>query len=408
MRPRVLVLVLAGGAGGRLELLTEQRAKPAVPYAGTYSLIDVPLSNCLHSGIADVWVIEQFNPASLAVHLSNGRPWDLDRSSGGLMVLHPHLGAGKAGWHTGTADALWRQAGLIRDHGPDALVVVSSDAVYRLDYRDVVDAHLNSGAAVTMVTTRVQPEDAGRYGVVQVDDGTVVDYVYKPDEPASDLIANEVFVLEPGRVLDLLDELADALPEDDEDGLGDLGEELLPRLVADGVVREHRFDDYWRDLGTIDAYWQAHQDLLQDEPPFVPDESDWPLVSAWHHRGPARGARRRSGRRQPAVGGTTVERSVRSPGVVVEAGATVRDSVLPQRRRGAVGRDRGARGPGRRRRGREGRVRRRRRRRRAGGTARTDRRRRRSPGRRAGARAGGRVTECGDWVRQRATGVRRG
>lgn len=331
MRPRVLVLVLAGGAGGRLELLTEQRAKPAVPYGGTYSLIDIPLSNCLHSGIADVWVVEQHNPASLADHLSNGRPWDLDRSSGGLLVLHPHLGAGKAGWHSGTADAVWRQAGLIREHGPDALVVVSSDAIYRLDYRDVVDAHLDSGAAVTMVTTEVDPDDAARYGVVQVDGGRVADYAYKPDDPASTLVANEVFVFDPSRALDLLDELADELDEDD-DGLGDLGDALLPRLVSDGAAREHRFDGYWRDLGTVPAYWQAHQELVAPEPPFVPDLDGWELVSARHHRAPARV---RSGAivvdsLLPAgsdVAGT-VERSVLSPGVVVEAGAVVRDSVL--------------------------------------------------------------------------------
>lgn len=330
MRARILVLVLAGGAGGRLELLTEQRAKPAVPYAGTYSLVDVPLSSCLHSGIADVWVVEQHNPASLADHLSNGRPWDLDRTSGGLLVLHPHLGAGKQGWHSGTADAVWRQSGLVRQHAPDALVVVSADAVYRLDYRAVVDEHLAGDAAATMVTTRVDPADAGRYGVVQVEDGRVVDYAYKPDQPASDLVANEVFVFQPRRVLGLLDELADELG--DGDGLGDLGDALLPRLVDDGAVREHRFDGYWRDLGTVDAYWQAHQDLVRAEPPFVPDDAGWPLVSRRHHRGPARvraGASVVDSLLSPGscVEGS-VERSVLSPGVVVEAGAVVRDSVL--------------------------------------------------------------------------------
>jgi glucose-1-phosphate adenylyltransferase len=150
--PRVLVLVLAGGAGGRLELLTEQRAKPAVPFAGVYRLIDFPLSNCQHSHIADVWVSVQFHPTSLSRHLANGRPWDLDRTAGGLMTLPPHQGTDRGGWHTGTADSLWRQAPLIREFGPDALVVVSADAVYKLDYREVVDAHLGSGAEVTMVT----------------------------------------------------------------------------------------------------------------------------------------------------------------------------------------------------------------------------------------------------------------
>jgi len=136
--PRILVLVLAGGAGGRLELLTEDRAKPAVPFAGVYRLIDFPLSNCQHSQIADVWVSVQFHPTSLSDHLANGRPWDLDRTFGGLMVLPPFQGTDRGGWHTGTADSLWRNAELVRQFSPDALVVVSSDAVYKLDYREVV------------------------------------------------------------------------------------------------------------------------------------------------------------------------------------------------------------------------------------------------------------------------------
>src|SRR5215218_7511124 len=183
--PRILVLVLAGGAGGRLELLTEHRAKPAVPFAGVYRLIDFPLSNCQHSAIADVWVSVQFHPTSLADHLSNGRPWDLDRTTDGLMTLPPHQGTARGGWHEGTADSLWRNAGLIRDFRPDALVVASADAVYQLDYREVAEAHLGSDAEVTMVTTEVASDDATRYGIVQVDGERVVDYAYKPDEPAT-------------------------------------------------------------------------------------------------------------------------------------------------------------------------------------------------------------------------------
>ncbi len=330
VQPRVLVVVLAGGEGGRLEALTDRRAKPAVPYAGRYRLVDVVLSNVLHSGLSDVWLLEQTHPFSLQEHLSNGRPWDLDRTAGGLLYLHPRKGGDddpKDGWHTGTADALWRQTDLIRGFDPQVLVVLSADAVYALDYEVVVREHLDSGASVTMVTTRVEPDDAGRYGVVLVEDGRVVDYEYKPDEPKSDLIANEVLVFDPGVLVDLLDELAA-----ETDDLGDLGDEVLPQLVTQGEAREHRFDGYWRDLGTVEAYWSAHQDLLVDEPAYDPSDAAWPLLTRAGVHGPAlvrRGAVVEDSLLSPGstVAGT-VRRSVLSAGVVVDEGAEVVDSVL--------------------------------------------------------------------------------
>jgi glucose-1-phosphate adenylyltransferase len=324
VQPRVLVVVLAGGAGGRLELLTDFRAKPAVPYAGHYRLIDVVLSNVLNSGMSDVWLVEQTHPFSLQEHLSNGRPWDLDRTTGGLLLLHPRQGDGERdGWASGTADALWRYADIIRDFRPDALVVASADAVYALDYEEVVRGHLASGDAVTMVTTRVDPADASRYGVVEVDGGRVTGYEYKPDEPKSDLVTNEVFVFEPTTLLDLLEEL---------DEREDLGDDLLPRLVQDGRAREHRFEGYWRDLGKPDAYWAAHMDLLQEDPPFDPGDPGWPLRTKG---GGAKAALVRAGATVEdsllsagAEVAGTVTRSVLSRGAKVEAGAEVVDSVL--------------------------------------------------------------------------------
>jgi glucose-1-phosphate adenylyltransferase len=327
--PRVLVLVLAGGAGSRLELLTERRAKPAVPFGGVYRLVDFPLTNCQHSQLADVWITLQFHPASLAEHLANGRPWDLDRTRGGLTTLPPYRGSEREGWHEGTADALWRNAEQLRRYGAHALVVVSADAVYRLDYRSVVDAHLQHGADATMVTTHMDAAEAGRYGVVETgDDGRVTGYAYKPDEPATDVVANEVFVFSPDPVLQRLEDLA---AEAGENGLQDLGTRLLPELVDDGSVRAHPLEGYWRDLGTVEAYWQAHRDFLSAEPPFALDDPAWPINTRGGHATAivasgadvencilAGGAR---------VAGT-VRRSVLAPGVVVEAGATVTDSVL--------------------------------------------------------------------------------
>ena len=329
-RVRTLAMVLAGGKGSRLEALTEYRAKPAVPFGGHHRLVDVALSNCLHSGIADVWVSVQYNPVSLVEHLANGRPWDLDRTKGGMLVLHPRQGAGRAGWASGTADGLWRNADLVRQHETEALVVVSADAVYRMDYDRVVDEHLASGAVVTMVTTRVPREEAGRYGVVQVEDGRVTDYQLKPDEPRSDLVCNEVFVFTPGPTLELLDRLAEEA--DEEEGLQDLGHGLLPALVQQGVAREHRFEGYWRDVGTVEAYHASHMDLLGPDPAFVLDDPAWPLLTRGGRRSPSRmlaGARFEDALVSPStqVAGEVV-RSVLSPGVVVEPGALVRDSVL--------------------------------------------------------------------------------
>src|SRR3954452_4881378 len=259
-RVRSLVVILAGGAGGRLELLTRQRAKPAVPFAGTHRLIDFPLSNAHNAGLADVWVAQQFNPISLSDHLANGRPWDLDRTTGGLLLLQPRLGHDdREGFQHGTADAMWRNAPLIREFGPEALVVLSADAVYVQDYGALVEEHMATDAAVTMATHEVDPDDAGRYGVVGVAGGAVCDYAYKPERPATNLVATEVFAFRPGPLLEVLEDLAG---EAGEEGLDDLGDGLLPRLVAGGGAREARFEGYWRDVGTVDAYWASHMDLL--------------------------------------------------------------------------------------------------------------------------------------------------
>jgi glucose-1-phosphate adenylyltransferase len=324
VRPRVLALVLAGGAGGRLELLTEHRAKPAVPYGGTHRLVDVALSCCAHAGLSDVWVLQQHHPASLGDHLANGRPWDLDRTGGGLQVLHPAKGTEREGWHEGTADALWRTAPLVRELDPDVVLLLSADAVYRMDYDALAAQHLDGGASLTAVTTRVpRGEEASRFGVVEVSDGRVTSYAYKPDDPASDLVTTEVFAATPGRLLEVLEDVG---PE------GDLGDAVLPALVEAGEVAERRHSGYWRDVGTVDSYWRGHQELLGATPAFALDDGAAPLLTRTRRTGPARlasSAEVDDCLLGPAceVAGTVV-RSVLSPGCVVEAGATVVDSVL--------------------------------------------------------------------------------
>jgi glucose-1-phosphate adenylyltransferase len=330
-RIRTLVVILAGGAGGRLELLTRERAKPAVPFAGTHRLIDFPLSNCHNAGLADVWIAQQFNPISLSDHLANGRPWDLDRTTGGLLILQPRLGHDdREGFQQGTADSLWRNAPLIRQFDPEALVVVSADAVYAQDYGQLVEEHAQSGAGVTMVTTEVDPGDAARYGVVQASGEQIDDYAYKPDEPKGNLVANEVFVFTPGPLWERLEQLAD---EAGDDGLEDLGNAVLPALVDDGLARQSRFGAYWRDVGTVEAYWEAHMDLLSDDPPLDLDDRAWPILTkapttraSAHVRAGAEIAESLLGPGAEIAG--TVERSVIGREAIVERGAVVRESVL--------------------------------------------------------------------------------
>jgi glucose-1-phosphate adenylyltransferase len=341
MRPRTLAIVLAGGAGGRLELLTEHRAKPAVPFGGTHRLVDVALSCCSHAGISDVWLSEQHNPASLSDHLANGRPWDLDRTSGGLLVVHPAKGTEREGWHQGTADGLWRLAPLIRELAPDVLLLASADAIYRMDYDLLVGSHLDGGAAATFVTAEVpEGEEASRFGVVQSSGGRVTGYAYKPEDPQGTLITTEVFAFTPAPLLDCLESLA---AEAGDEGLEDIGHGALPSLVGAGEARDLRHDGYWRDVGTIPSYWRGHQELLGDEPAFRLDDPELPLLTKVQRTGPARLRRTAEVDDSLLAPGSDVagevERCVLGAGVVVEEGAVVRESVLLPGvvvRRGAV------------------------------------------------------------------------
>ena len=333
---RIITLIMAGGEGGRMGALTKNRPKPALPFAGVYRLIDFPLSNCVHSGLSDVWVLEQFAPFVLNAHLANGRPWDLDRTYGGLQIIPPYTdkAENEGGWHAGNADALYRNRRAIRDFKPDLVLILSADHVYTCDYRVVIEQHQATKADLTLVTTRVRREEAHRFAVVETAaDKRVTAFAYKPDEPTSDEVTTEIFVYSAAVLLDTLDELvaeSGGAPEDAD--LKDYGDALLPRLVERGKVYAFPFDGYWRDVGVIPDYWQAHQDMLAAAPPLQLDDPAWPILTFGAQRMPARiaaGAEVRDSLIGPGcrIAGT-VERSVLGPGVVVEAGARVVDSIV--------------------------------------------------------------------------------
>lgn len=339
IKSKVLALILAGGTGGRLETLTEDRAKPVMPFGGFYRLIDFALSNCAHSKISDVWVIEQYELNSLNEHLSNGRPWDLDRTYGGLQVLPPFENKNKkndkdGGFAHGNADAIYRHHEFIRDFNPDILIVLSADHIYKLDFREVMEAHLKNKADLTMVTTKVPPnESASRFGVVKSDNkGRVTAFDYKPDKPESDLITTEVFVYSASKLLETLENLADKGGA--ENSLKDFGHELIPHYVENGRVFEYRYDSYWRDVGTVSSYWRANMDLLDGKNELNLDDKNWGILTLAAQRVPAFISADAEVNNSLIAHGCKIEgrvkHSILAAGVVIEKGAEVRDSIILQ------------------------------------------------------------------------------
>jgi glucose-1-phosphate adenylyltransferase len=323
-----------------MDVLTRERAKPTLPFAGVFQLVDFPLSNLANSGITDVWLSVQFHGVGLGEEVANGRPWDLDRNRGGLRLLMPQEGTGgtdEEGFAKGNADELYRFRDQVRAEAPEVLVVMSADHVYRFDVMDAVATHRRTGAECTIVTTTISLDEAPDHATVECDgDGRVTGFAYKPESPTTGTVATEIFVYDPGVLVRVLEELHHELGADageGDTGLGDYGEHLIPHLVGRGKVFEHAMKGYWKDLGQPHKYVAAHHDVLTDDLGVLGDP-DWPILGHQQQRAAARvldGARVTDSLLSPgAVVSGTVIRSVLGPGVVVEEGALVRDSVVFQ------------------------------------------------------------------------------
>lgn len=324
--PRTLALILAGGKGSRLGSLTDERVKPVLPVGGTYRLIDVSLSNLAHSHISNVGLIEQYLPHGLNDYLANGRPWDLDRSHGGLHILPPFTGGAGEGFAEGNADSLHRQRDFIASHPADLVLVLSADHLYTMNFLDVIDTHQRTRADLTIVTTEIN-ESASRYGVVGVDQhGKVTSFDYKPDDPKGALVATEVFLYTADALLNALDHLAEQNGE-----LEDYGHDLVPYFVENLNVVEHRHHGYWLDLGTLQSYWTANLQLLDGDGASL-DDPDWPIYSAMPQLSPARVLKGATIADSMVSAGATVAGSVThsviGPRAVIEEGAVVTDSVV--------------------------------------------------------------------------------
>lgn len=332
--PRVLTLILAGGEGNRLGALTEKRAKPVLPFAGVYRLIDFALSNCAHSGLQDVWVIEQFQAHSLNQHLANGRPWDLDRTYGGLQVIPPMQGEKESGWHQGNADALWRNRRYISEFGADLILVLSADAIYRLDYRRAIEAHIEKQAEVTMVTTQVKKQEAKRFGnVLTEENGRVSKFEYKPKKPLGREVTAEIFVYDAKLLLETLDELIDRSDKAIEDAqLQDYGHELLPEFIDRGRAFALPLEGYWRDVGTLESYYETHMEWLKPKVPFALDDPGWPIWSRFEAKAPAQFGSEATISSSLISPGCRIDGEIKNcvlgPGTVVEKGARVENAIL--------------------------------------------------------------------------------
>src|SRR5918994_2054038 len=254
----ILTLILAGGEGERLSVLSQVRAKPGVPFGGKYRIIDFALSNAVNSGLTDVAVLTQYAPRSLIDHIGVGRPWDLDRSRGGVTLLQPYLGRGRArDWYRGTADAVLQNLDFIEDRQPELVLVLAGDHVYKMDYRPFIDMHREKEAAVTCAVRTVPIEEAHRFGILDVDDaGRVTDFIEKPATPPSNLVSMGVYVFSWPAMRELL--RTDRV---------DFGRHVLPSMVEERKrVFAYEFGGYWQDVGTVESYWQTKLHLLSEAP----------------------------------------------------------------------------------------------------------------------------------------------
>jgi glucose-1-phosphate adenylyltransferase len=337
MSGSVLALVQAGGQGGRMDVLTRERAKPALPFGGVHRLVDFPLSTFVHAEVRDVWISVEYQVASIDEYLSGGRPWDLDSSRGGFRRMVPQTGSGTATedkFAHGNGDLLLRLARDIEAHGASTLVVSSSDHVFSAELDSVITEHRASGLVATVLTAEVSSEEASANVTVMTRDGLVTELEEKPDEPRTGRVLTELFVYEVKPLLATLRELRAELSADaegDDSGIGDFGDHLLPRFVEQQQVRAVPLAGYWRDLGRPSAYLQGHRDLLAGEVDALTAPGR-PVISKWQDRTAARlrrGAVVEDSLVSPGcdVAGEVV-RSVLGPGVVVEAGARVEDCVL--------------------------------------------------------------------------------
>jgi len=321
-----LVIILAGGSGRRLLLLSECRAKPAVPYAGTYRIIDFALSNCVNSGLRQVFVLSQYEPRSLWKHIDFGNPWDLTGRGGEVVILQPYIGNVERRWYEGSADAVRRNLHFVEERNPRSVLILGGDHVYRMDYRLLLDFHKQKNADLTVGVTKVPREEAVKFGTCVLDgDKRISQFEEKARSPKSTLASMGIYVFD-------FKVLAETLRGEDAATAHDFGKDIVPKLIRRGRVYGYEFRGYWRDVGTIASYFESSMALLSHEPPVDLNDPEWPILTKTEDLPPARvlaGSRVADSLISDAclIEGT-VESSIISPGVVIGRDAVVRNSIV--------------------------------------------------------------------------------
>jgi glucose-1-phosphate adenylyltransferase len=325
----VVALILAGGEGNRLSVLTEERAKPAIPFGGMYRIIDFTLTNCAQSGVSRVGVLTQYNPQSLTEHIGLGVPWGLDRPPGGISILQPHPTRRRSGgWYKGTADAVYQNLSFVEEHHAQCVLILAGDHIYRMRYDGLVAFHEARKADVTVGVVEVPWDETHRFGVAVLDENNrIVTFQEKSPKPISQLASMGIYVFSPQVLKEVLEEDAQRSRS-----THDFGRDLLPVLLSQYAVFAYRFSDYWRDVGTVLAYWQANMELLGDPPSFDLDDGGGQILTRHLDTPPGRIGPEATVQLSLLAPGCVIRRKVRhcviSSGVVVEEGSVVEDSVL--------------------------------------------------------------------------------
>jgi len=330
-KKEMIAMLLAGGQGSRLGVLTSSKAKPAVPFGGKYRIIDFALSNCVNSGVDTVGVLTQYQPLQLNQHIGIGTPWDLDRRNGGVTVLAPHMKTESGDWYSGTADAIYRNLDYIDKYNPEYVLILGGDHIYKMDYSRMLEYHKQNKCDVSIAALSVPWEEAGRFGVINIhDDNRIYEFEEKPENPKSNFINMGIYIFR-------WDLLRDALERDNKvHSDSDFGKHVLPLLLSEGKrMFAYPFTGYWKDVGTIDSFWMANMDLIQTVPEFNLYENFDKIYTGSDHQPPLYTGPNSEVRASIVSEGSEVlgkvYNSILGPDVIVEDGAVVKDSILMER-----------------------------------------------------------------------------